>query len=319
MSFTIVPLHHLSLDNGTSIPFGDGFALQDVPEWLRNEPILKDIGYNQLQWMLESEHALVVEYDANAIGELDATWKGKDPKSIQAVKEEIAVLANLALWLIHPTHVCFTNIFHAISHPIPGEGKRPIVQLVETHSPLLVHPSDVGNVIAQNEVTKAGQIHQVLCSIPRDNAVWTALRATWVALTMNSADLRYACFWMGIEALLGAEDNTGEVAFKLSQRAALFLADSPERAREVFRKAKKCYGMRSKIIHGRWKHDPKIDEVMADTETIIRTVLLRLLDDPKLLNTFTTEQRDRFLEDIVFSNATSVLTSSDAASLMDQI
>ena len=142
--------------------------------------------------------------------------------------------------------------------------------------------------------------------------MWEALRASWAALTLNSADLRYACFWMGLEALFGAEDGS-EVTHKLSQRIALFLADSPQVARDLFRKTKTCYRTRSKIIHGRWEHDPGIDAVMADTETIIRTVLRHLLGYPELLKTFMSNGRDRFLEDLAFSNATSVLARASSA------
>jgi len=307
MSFTVVPLHNLSLGKGARVPFGEGLVLQDVPEWLRNEPILNEISYTDRQLTLAAEHALVAEYEAAAIGQPDPDWQGKEPKSIQEVKAERAILANLALWLMHPTTICFSNVFHAISWAVPGEvEKQPWVQQIVPHNRLLCHPKDVNNVIQPNQIIKAARIHQVLCSIPRGNPVWEALRASWAALTLNSADLRYACFWMGLEALFGAEDGT-EVTYKLSQRIALFLADSPQVARDLFRKAKTCYRTRSKIIHGRWEHDPKIDGVMADTESIVRTVLRHLADYPDLLTTFMSRGRDKFLEDFVFSHAASVL------------
>jgi len=115
MSFTVVPLHKLSLGKGARVPFGDGFVLEDVPEWLRSDSILKEISHTDRQFTLAAEHALVAEYEAAAIGQLDPTWKGREPKSIQEVKAEKATLANLALWLMHPTPICFTSAFHAIS------------------------------------------------------------------------------------------------------------------------------------------------------------------------------------------------------------
>jgi hypothetical protein len=75
MSFTVVPLHNLSLGKGARVPFGDGFILQDVPEWLREEPILKDIGYTGREWTLAAEHALVAEYEAASIEQPDPQWK----------------------------------------------------------------------------------------------------------------------------------------------------------------------------------------------------------------------------------------------------
>jgi hypothetical protein len=34
MSFTVVPLHNLELPKGTQIPFGKGFVLTDILQWL---------------------------------------------------------------------------------------------------------------------------------------------------------------------------------------------------------------------------------------------------------------------------------------------
>ncbi len=67
---------------------------------------------------------------------------------------------------------------------------------------------------------------------------------------------------------------------------------------------KTCYKMRSTIIHGRWKNDPKIDDGMYDTEAIVRTALRRLMDDPKMVKTFVSKHRNEFLEDWVFSRST---------------
>ena len=124
-----MPLHNLSLDAGTRAEFGDGFVFQDVPEWLKNEPILKELSRPDRQSVLDAKHALVAEYEAAAIGEPDPSWKGKDRKSIQKLKFESAILANLALWLRQPSFVCFTNVFHATSWPIPGQAeKKAVVQ-----------------------------------------------------------------------------------------------------------------------------------------------------------------------------------------------
>jgi hypothetical protein len=90
----------------------------------------------------------------------------------------------------------------------------------------------------------------------------------------------------------------------MAQRIAFFLADSPDSSREKFRVVKKCYETRSKIVHGRWDDDPKIDHVMADSEQIVRDVFRRLLDDPEMLKAFMSKHRDKFLEDWVFSRST---------------
>jgi hypothetical protein len=188
--------------------------------------------------------------------------------------------------------------------PVSLKGSRSFSRLRVTLRSTAIRTT-LTTLFPVNHVVKAGELHAVLSTIPRKNPVWEALRAFWAALTMYPADYRYPFFWMGLEALFGADDNSGEISYKLCQRIAFFLADTPEVARELFRKAKTCYNTRSKIIHGRWKDDPKIDIVMADTEAIARTVMRRLLDNPQMLKTFISKQRDRFLEDWVFSRDTS--------------
>jgi hypothetical protein len=92
MAFTVVPLHNLTLDARTSAEFGAGFVFQEVPQWLRDEPILQELSRHDRESTLAATHALVAEYDAQAIGEPDPTWTGKNPKSIQDVKGEAAIL-----------------------------------------------------------------------------------------------------------------------------------------------------------------------------------------------------------------------------------
>jgi hypothetical protein len=305
MAFTVVPLHNLELPAGSRVPFGKTFVLEDNPEWLRaDKGILECLCSHDRQSTRKAKHALVAEYEAASIGESDPEWKGKEPRSIQQLKFQSAILANLALWLRQPSPVCFTVVFHALSWSTPGESERvPIIQQSERYPPLYCHPKDSSNPVSVGHVVKAGELYAVLTTIPRNNPVWEALRAFWAALTMYSADYRYPFFWLGLESLFGAEDAT-EIGYKLCQRIAFFLADSSHTARDLFKKAKNCYRTRSKIIHGRWEHDPKIDAVMADTEEIVRTVVRRLLENRQMLDAFISKRRDAFLDDWVFSRST---------------
>jgi hypothetical protein len=53
MAFTVVPLHNLNLPHGTRIPFGNGFFLEDVPQWVKEDKgILAYINYNDRQAIL---------------------------------------------------------------------------------------------------------------------------------------------------------------------------------------------------------------------------------------------------------------------------
>ena len=195
----------------------------------------------------------------------------------------------------------------ALCWPVPDQADPlPIAQQVQREDPIYCHPKDSANIVEPRHVLKAAEIYSSLLSVPRKNPVWEALRATWAGLASYSADRRYPFFWIALEALFGAA-IPNEIAYKLCQRIAFFLGDTPEVSKGLFKKAKDCYNMRSKIIHGRWENDRNIDAVMADTEAIVRTALRRLLDDPRMLKTFVSKQRDQFLEDWVFSRSTDPL------------
>ncbi len=120
---------------------------------------------------------------------------------------------------------------------------------------------------------------------------------------MYARDIRYLLFWVGLEALFGSDDGR-EISYKLAQRIAFFISDSPADATKTFREVKACYAMRSQIAHGRWEDTPTFDDRVEDTERFARTVFLKLLADEKLLNIFLArQQRDKYLEEFVFSNA----------------
>lgn len=86
MSFTVVPLHNLNLPIGTRADFGDGFILQDVPQWVKDEPILKELSSLDRKSILDAKHALVAEYEEVEINPPDPSGQGKEPEGIQHSK-----------------------------------------------------------------------------------------------------------------------------------------------------------------------------------------------------------------------------------------
>lgn len=264
--------------------------------------MLKNLSYTDRQSIPLARSALMAEYEAASIGDPDPAAAPGGPKSIQGRKFNAVLLANFALWLAQPSKACFTTVCHGLHCDVPGQSaKQPIIQQIERQNPMYCHPSDIANAVSLEQAIEAGRMHSILLSIPRSNPVWRAMRMYWAALTNSAADIRYSLFWIGLEALFGPDGNTGEITYKLSQRAAFFISETHQAARVVFTKAKKCYAMRSKIVHGLWEYDPSIDITMADTEMIVRASCLRLLNDPEMLKTFMSKKRDQFLEDWVFS------------------
>jgi hypothetical protein len=302
MAFTVIPLHFLSLDPGTQVPFGPDFVFSDVPPWLKSDKgILQYVSHKHRELFEQSRHALVAEYDAESMGSSDPEWKGSKPRSFQQTRFQGAMLANLALWLRQPSPVCFSLCFHAVTLRKGHADEAIIAQNIDQHAIMHCNTKDRGNPVTAEHILEAATTYAGLRNVEPGNAVFTAIRFVWEALTSYRVDFRYTHFWIALEALFGPEDS-GETTYKLCQRIGFFLGDAPEVARLRFKGAKKCYGFRSKIVHGRWKHDPKIDEAMEETEAIVRTSLRKILETNEMTSAFISKRRDEFLEDLVFAN-----------------
>jgi hypothetical protein len=266
MSFTVVPLHNLQLPKGTRIAFGKGFILTDMPEWLLADKMaMADVGFDDRHLTKNASQALVAEYEADSWGYPDPDWKGINPKSIQDLHFQSAMLANMAIWLIRPCPIRFTVGFHALTRLTGRELDQPSIQPNSREDPLCCHPRDLHNEVSVQHLARAGRLHIELLKIGRLNSVWEALRAFWAGLTMYPADYRYPFFWLGLEALFGDEDHSRGFSKRLCQRIALFIADNKHDAKSIYKKASLCYGMRSTIVHGRWKNHPGLEDVMYDT------------------------------------------------------
>ncbi len=299
MSFTVVPLHNLKLPKGAQIPFGKGFVLTDMPEWvISDETAMADLSSGDRRRTTEASHALVAEYRANSWGYPDPDWKGAKPKSIQDLHFQSAMLANMAIWLIRPSPIRFTVGLHFLTSLGGQELDEPLIQPISRENPLCCHLTDFHNEVTADHLTRAGQLHVELSKIGRLNSVWEALRAFWAGLTMYPADYRYPFFWLGLEALFGDEDYTRGFTTRLCQRVAFFIADNQDDVRSIYDKAQRCYKMRSTIIHGRWENDPAIEDVMYDTEAIWRTGLRLLMDRPDVLAKFLGSERDQYLKEL---------------------
>jgi hypothetical protein len=297
VSFTVVPLHNLNLPAGTNVSFGRGFVFQDVPAWVRtDQQILATLSQGERMLIERTRHALVAEYYADSLGYADPEWKGERPKSIQDLRLEAAILANFAIWLVQPSPVCFTTVFHALTHMDHQVFEVPLTNSTPCERPLYCHPEDTGNPFEKRHLLRAAKIHRQLCMIPRKNAVWEALRAFWGALTMEPPDYRYSLFWMGLEALFSPENRRHHLTRNLCQRIALFLADGKKDAQSIYKKAFHCYDVRSTIVHGRWENDPSITAAMKDTEAIVRTSVRTLIARPEDLGAFLTRKRDSWLK-----------------------
>jgi hypothetical protein len=291
---TVTPIHNLDVSIGSPVDFGSGLQFAPLPDWIAKDSMVERLSATERQSIQEVRHAFVSEYEAASLGDPDPAWKGSEPKGIQETKYELAVLGNLALWLSCPSPACFTVVLHA-----PQFESKPVVQQTEQHSPLLCHPIDVSRQLSLADINLAQKLHVALVEIPRQNAIWTAIRSAWFALQMSAEEVRYSLWWIALEALFGPEDPR-EITYRLSQRIAFFLGQDKTRARDFFSKAKAGYAFRSKVVHGRWKENPDNVKLMADAELFVRTALNRIILDAKLTKAFQEKNRETYLDELVF-------------------
>ena len=207
-----------------------------------------------------------------------------------------------------PLHLFYLNL-RAKKHTIPfiGHatlvGSEPTYQHFENYQPFFNHPKDEMVQITEDDINLAKNIHFPMVELIMNgkNAMTTAVEATWAALHMFKEEIRYILFWVVLEALFGPKDGK-EVTYRLCQRLAFFLAQDKVEARKLFDKAKKGYGLRSKIVHGRWKPNQNSDKFMAEAETFARDSLIRLLQNHELASVFSGRTRESYLDDLVFKD-----------------
>jgi len=298
MSFTVVPIHNLDLPPGTRVPFGKYFVLQDVPGWLlKDDLIMTDIGRTDRHLTQAAKHAWVSEYYANCLGYSDPDWAGPKERSIQKMRFQSAFLANMAIWLIQPSDVCFTIGFHAMT---ALEGREhidpPIIMNTDRTGTYYCHPRYTHNQVTTNQIIRAAELYALLEIVPRKNAVWAALRAFSAALLSYYPEYRYPLFWQGLESLFSSDTKWWKVTERLCDRISYFLADNDADQQKLSTMVNDCYKIRSNIVHGGWDEEPEIEDRMADTENIVRTVVRHILMKPEMIAPFLSQKRDDFLE-----------------------
>ena len=175
--------------------------------------------------------------------------------------------------------------------------------MIDPQGRLYCHPKDSPNNVNGKHLIRAAALFEILSTVPRNNSLWEALRASWDGLVTYDADRRYPPFWMALESLFGRDKPDAHLTRKVARRIAFFLANNHTDAQNIHDMVRRCYDMRCKIVHGRWDNDPALDSVMYDTEAIIRTAFRVIADDPKLLPRFASPQRDRFLSKLVHKRA----------------
>lgn len=128
----------------------------------------------------------------------------------------------------------------------------------------------------------------------RSPAIKTAFDALRLGSYAFDTSMRFLQETIALEALCSTD--TSEVAHKVATASALLLSSKVDERKEIYRKAKKLYGVRSRIIHGDGKR-AKIEE-LEEIEQLTRGILRRVLEDPIFSKYRTRKMQQAFLLDL---------------------
>ncbi len=291
---TVVPLINLDVGLRTPVYFAKGLWLTLIPDWLRQDTCVESLSSSDRETLKQLQYAFIVEYAASSSGAPDPEWNGPEPRSIQDAKHEIALLANLALWIARPSPVCFDLVFHA---PRWEDGWN--IQRGEKHARIWCHPKDRNTLLTDHDLDQAVRIHSALSTLQGKNAIWTAWHSIWTALQTRNLEMRELILWLALDALFGLRD-AGEEGSQLAGRIAFFLSGDAEGAREIRQNAEMGYSLRRKIAHGHGVDRAHLSEVSHQTETLVRRVLFKILQDETALKEFCSwENRESYLDSLI--------------------
>jgi hypothetical protein len=291
---TVIPLHFLKLEDKQPFELAPNFCIDRIPDYFLKDTLLKRQSAYDLQQLEHCSHAFIIDYEAEALYCSDPLWMGNEPRTIEAANVELAYLANLGIWIQHPSPVGFNLVFH-----MPESDGEFVIQGTERVERFLCHPDDSSQRPDYQDLKRTKRLFEALRSIPRHTSAWTALRATVAALQTNPEEIRYALLWIALEALFGS--NT-ELKYRISQRIAFFIAKDNSEAKALFSQLKKAYDFRSRIVHGTWKSDKDSTALTATVETILRRAAATVLDnDTPQFFIGSNNAREAFLDDLVFA------------------
>ena len=278
--------------------FGHGVVLRPVPDWLREDQIIENLSYSQRQQLVhDTQFVFAVEYEAESLGDPDPDWKGPEPRSKQARARELIEFSNFVIWLARPSSFSFELIIHAEQSVNTWTLRQLLV-----FPRLIPHKRYADIKIKKNDLELARRLLSAIAELPRASAVWIAVRTLFGALSEQEWEIRLLRLWIAMEALFGPEDSR-EITYRISQRIAFFLATDKELAREVFNSVKTSYAWRSRVVHGMRLSKlggEKSEQLLYDTENLIRKALNGILRDPQLVQNFSDKNRERYLDDLIF-------------------
>jgi hypothetical protein len=113
--------------------------------------------------------------------------------------------------------------------------------------------------------------------------------------------VRLLIVWVALEALFGPQERQ-QLTHQLCERISLFIHGPTDEGQELFISLKKSYGIRSKVVHGGGLGDGS-DKGVKDLQFIeqaLRGAITKIFSSQKLLDVFSSKQRESYLQKLTF-------------------
>jgi len=302
---TIAPVHHYwTIDEAlnTVFQFDEMVTLEPIPEWVRDGAFLEHLARSDRETISQlAEYAWSAAYDADSFGDPDPSSSEGRPRSKQDEASRRIRLANLAMWLAQPSCAGFRIVLDFECPDSTWQFRNYAAY------PGLLARNDHGEApFALGVLEDARELYQRLVSLPREAHLHTAVGMLWKALTEDLWQVRYLCLWVVVESLFGSV-NPQETTYRLSQRAAFFLAPSRSAAKSFFDKIRAGYHWRSRVAHGQQPSQMKkltpeaSDRLLLEVEQTVQWALAAILRDANLIELFNSaKEREAYLDDLLF-------------------
>ena len=273
--------------------------IDTMPGWVTADSILRELSPDHKEMLEdETEYAVIAEFDAKSTAGGELTAADAHTRAERPPKEKLT-LATLALWLAKRSAVRCELILTAEVRSDTDFTWREI----STVEPIHPHKQYLNQELTDVHLVSATRIFQGIMSIKQPSSLWVAVYSLFAALTIRTWEARFLMLWTGMEALFGCIDSR-EITYRLSNRLGFFLAHDRQEARVLCSQAKKCYGWRSKTIHGmhlaKLKPD-KSEELLYWSEMKIAQCIVKIVSDSQLMDVFSTKQREQYLDEQIYS------------------
>jgi hypothetical protein len=132
--------------------------------------------------------------------------------------------------------------------------------------------------LSAEDISRAREIFPRYEATKSDRQFAFVLRRFQTAYERRTDEDRLIDYWIGLEALFSAEPGIqGELTYRLSLRLARYLREALEGRRDIRKRARDSYRLRSRIVHGD-PSPPDLGDTTRETEQLLREALVRWID-----------------------------------------